>query len=162
MRMRIDARPAVLSLLLALFVSKLALAHNIRPERELLIQVDGRGVAAMWRMSVVGWRADVLLAVHDLNRDGVLDEGPGGPGCSPHGQIEGLLHLPVRRSGFLGGRQASGYSGAAASGREGRQGHQLARLLVHRLFEVELRELLQRHRSLLRAMWPRVFTARVA
>lgn len=44
-------------------------AHDIRPERDMVIQLDGQGGAILWRVQMTGWRADVMGAVHDVDRD---------------------------------------------------------------------------------------------
>jgi hypothetical protein len=52
-----------------------ALAHTFKPDRELVVQLDTRGAAALWQLTVGGGPAMVLFANGDLDHDGTLSEG---------------------------------------------------------------------------------------
>ena len=50
-------------------------AHTYKPERELTIQLDDQGEAALWELSMGGPQAAVLFAAGDLDHNGELSEG---------------------------------------------------------------------------------------
>lgn len=51
-----------------------AFAHRPRPVCEMVVQLDGQGVAALWRVEVSGREAELLTALHDVDRNGRLGE----------------------------------------------------------------------------------------
>jgi hypothetical protein len=55
-----------------ILVANLAAAHDAPFERQLIVQADKQGCVALWHMDMIGKRADLIFALHDLNRDGVL------------------------------------------------------------------------------------------
>jgi len=68
-------RRLALGLLAICAVAPHAAAHNIKPDRELVIQFDARGGVAMWQVTIGGPQAVVMLAAADLDHDGRLSEG---------------------------------------------------------------------------------------
>ena len=58
-----------------LALGRSASAHSVKPDRELVVQLDQRGAAALWQLTVGGGPALVLFANGDLDHDGVLSEG---------------------------------------------------------------------------------------
>lgn len=55
------------------FFGQEAAAHRKLPSRDLLVQWDQGGAAAVVRFSASGKEAALLWATHDLNRDGQID-----------------------------------------------------------------------------------------
>lgn len=56
----------------ALALATPAWAHNVAPERELQLQVDGKGLVLLWSFQLSGAPAEALVASHDLDRNGEL------------------------------------------------------------------------------------------
>ncbi len=49
-----------------------ARAHRSRPTREMVVQVDRDGVAALWRVELTGSEAARVVAFYDVDRNGRL------------------------------------------------------------------------------------------
>ena len=68
--MMLCGRTVLVCLLVVL--ASTALAHEKRHQRTLVLQLDSKGLAGLWTMSVSGKQANILHAMHDINRDGQL------------------------------------------------------------------------------------------
>lgn len=67
-------RTTASSVIILLLTAVPAGAHKPEPQRDLVVQVDDEGVAALWSMTVEGPMAELMWRVYDRDADGRLTD----------------------------------------------------------------------------------------